>query len=66
MRKKLDLCGWEKMIVNFNGFFNTLLPLAHNKICALTKYPTWFYNGFLGFNEGKFVMDDAAEWLTEE
>ena len=58
MVRALDAVGWEKVLVHFNS----PLPLSHNKICALTKYPPWL-NGLLGFEEGQFVMDQAAEWL---
>jgi len=58
MRAGLDSCGWQKVIVNFSGF----IPLAHNKIAALTKY-TEALDRLLGFTEGRFVMDEAAEWL---
>eukprot|EP01038_Epipyxis_sp_PR26KG_P012177 gene12177-16309_t len=58
MRDGLDSCGWEKVIVNFQG----VLPLAHNRICALTKYSP-FVDSLLGFPRGRFVMDNAAEWL---
>jgi hypothetical protein len=61
MIHSLDSLGWEKVIVNFPG----ILPLAHNKICALSRKPEWLYSGLLGFDEGQFVMNDAAEWLTQ-
>jgi hypothetical protein len=57
----LDGLGWEKVIVNFPG----LLPIAHNKICALTREPKWLYENVLGFNAGKFVMEDASKWLSD-
>jgi hypothetical protein len=44
--------------------FRDVLPLSHNKICALTKYPKWL-NSFLGFEEGQFVMNDAANWILD-
>ncbi|KAJ1409507.1 putative serine esterase-domain-containing protein [Ochromonadaceae sp. CCMP2298] len=59
MRVGLNSCGWEKFIVHFRGF----IPLAHNKIAALTKY-TDTLDALLGFTEGRFVMDAAAKWLT--
>ena len=55
----LDATGWEKVIVNFAGVY----PLAHNKICALTRSPHWLYDELLGFKEGEFVMSNASEWL---
>ena len=58
----LDSLGWEKVVVNFP---RSILPLAHNKICALTRSPTWLYHNVLGFNEGKFVMENATSWLSE-
>jgi hypothetical protein len=58
MEEALDAVGWEKVLVHFNS----PLPLSHNKICALNKYPSWL-NGLLGFEEGQFVMDQAADWL---
>ena len=62
MRVGLDSVGWEKVVVNFAG----VLPIAHNKICALTRSPNWLYNDVLKFGEGQFVMVDAANWLVEE
>ena len=59
MIDQLDRLGWDKVIVSFNG-----LPLAHNKICALTREPKWLYNDILGFNVGQFVMKDASTWLS--
>jgi len=60
MRAQLDSVGWEKVLVNFRD----VLPLSHNKICALTKYPKWL-NSFLGFEEGQFVMNNAANWILD-
>jgi hypothetical protein len=60
MMKSLDTVGWEKIIVNFPG----ILPSAHNKICALSRKPEWLYSSVLGFDEGKFVMNDATEWIA--
>lgn len=65
MRKSLDNLGWTKVIVNFkNGKLFQIFPLAHNKIAALTKYPLYFWNMF-NFYEGKFVMEDLAEFLQQ-
>lgn len=61
MIERLDDLGWDKVIVNFPG----LLPIAHNKICALSREPKWLYENVLGFNAGQFVMKDANEWLTK-
>ena len=61
MINKLDRLGWDKVIVNFSG----VLPIAHNKICALTREPRWLYEDVLGFNAGQFVMKDACTWLSE-
>lgn len=58
MRTALDSVGWEKVLVHFNS----ALPLSHNKICALNKYPSWL-NSLLGFQDGRFVMDNASQWL---
>ena len=57
MRRSLDALGWEKRIVHFPG----LLPIAHNKICALNRRIYWLLNEV--FAEGRFVMDDASTWL---
>lgn len=57
MRRRLDGLGWEKRIVHFPG----LLPIAHNKICALNRRVYWLLNAV--FAEGRFVMDDASAWL---
>ena len=65
MRQALDSCGWEKVLVNFRNPLS--LPLSHNKICAINKFP-WFDNLFdrlLGFHEGNSVMEQAAQWLAE-
>lgn len=56
----LNDLGWEKIIVNFPG----VLPIAHNKICALTRNPKWLYNNVLGFSSGQFVMVNASDWLS--
>lgn len=61
MIDQLDRLGWDKVIVSFSG----LLPLAHNKICALNREPKWLFGGFLGFNAGQFVMKDASTWLSD-
>jgi hypothetical protein len=57
----LDSVGWEKVLVSFD---NPLwLPLSHNKICAMTKFGS-AVDWFLGFQEGRSVMQDAAAWLA--
>lgn len=58
MISSLNSCGWEKIFVHFPG----VLPNAHNKICALQKYTPWI-DRMLGFEEGRFVMDEASEWF---
>ena len=62
MMTSLDSLGWEKYIVNFPTC--RILPLAHNKLCALKRQPTWLFERLLNFNEGQFVMEHAAKWLT--
>jgi hypothetical protein len=62
MIARLDSLGWEKVVVNFP---RSILPLAHNKICALTRSPRWLYHNLLGFNEGQFVMENATSWIVE-
>lgn len=57
MRSGLNSVGWGKKIVHFPGMF----PSAHNKICALNRPLYWPINHW--FAEGKFVMDDAVQWL---
>ena len=61
MMGSLNDLGWEKVIVNFPGIF----PIAHNKICALSRQPKWLFNNILGFNEGEFLMKNACSWLSE-
>jgi hypothetical protein len=61
MIEKLDSVGWEKVVVNFP---RSVLPLAHNKICALSRQPTWLYHRVLGFDEGAYVMENATSWLA--
>ena len=61
MIASLDSVGWEKVVVNFP---RSVLPLAHNKICALSRQPTWLYHRVLGFDEGSYVMLNATSWLT--
>lgn len=58
----LDQIGWEKVIVNFAGVY----PLAHNKLCAMTRWPSWLFEDLLGFKEGVFVMQNASDWLHQE
>ena len=60
MITELEDCGWEKVLVNFPG----VLPNAHNKICALTREPKWFFHKVLGFEQGRYVMEHAADWLA--
>jgi Putative serine esterase (DUF676) len=55
----LDNLGWEKIVVNFPGYF----ALAHNQICALNRRPKWLFGNLLGFADGEFVMDNACSWL---
>lgn len=62
MIDQLDAIGWEKVLC----IFPSVIPLAHNKICALERSPPWLYSSFLGFDRGKEVMDHAAIWLAEE
>lgn len=59
MMESLNTCQWEKLIVNFPGF----LPIAHNKIAALTKSPDYIYETLLATHEGQFVMQNASDWL---
>lgn len=59
MIQGLNSMSWEKLLVRFPGFW----PDAHNKICAMTKY-TPFIDELLGFPQGRFVMDDAANWFS--
>ena len=61
MMGSLNDLGWDKVIVNFPGIF----PIAHNKICALSRQPKWLFNTVLGFNEGEFLMKNACSWLSE-
>lgn len=63
MIARLDSIGWEKVVVNFP---RSILPLAHNKICALTRSPKWLYHKILGFDEGQFVMENATTWILQE
>ena len=60
MIKSLDLCGWEKIVVNFK----TIVPIAHNKLCALERKPDFLFQTLLGFSEGKFVMDNATDFIA--
>jgi len=60
MIRSLDTVGWEKVLVNFKSFF----PIAHNKICALSRGPDFITQKLLGFAEGRFVMEEAAKFLT--
>ena len=61
MLSSLDNIGWSKVIVNFPG----VLPIAHNKICALQRFPLFFYDKLMGTSEGKHVMNDAAAFLLQ-
>jgi hypothetical protein len=62
MIDELNGCDWEKVLVHFEGN----IPLAHNKICALTRDPTWLFDAVMGFNQGEFVMDHASDWLCSD
>lgn len=57
----LNSLQWDKKLVSFRAFLG-ILPLSHNKLAALVKEPTWFFSLF-NFNEGAFVMQDAADYL---
>lgn len=59
MRQALNSVGWEKVLVRFKG----VAPNAHNKICALNKYGS-VVDRLLGYHEGEFVMDHAADWFV--
>jgi hypothetical protein len=63
MRRSLDSCGWEKVIISFKGLYG-FLPMAHNQIAAVTKFGT-LIDGLLGFHEGRHVMQHAADWLAK-
>lgn len=58
MREGLESCSWEKVVVHLHG----ILPLAHNKICAMTK--SSFVDSMMGHAEGRFVIDDVFDWFT--
>jgi len=60
MLNSLNNLGWEKIVVHFPG----ILPISHNKIAALRKWPEWFFVGVMKTSEGEFLMDEAANWLT--
>jgi hypothetical protein len=62
MIRHLDSLGWEKVIVSFPGW----LPFSHNKICALQKnvWPSSLFAELFDFNEGAWLMDQAAEWIA--
>lgn len=60
MRTSLNALHWEKVFVHFRG----VIPLAHNKIAALTKSSA-FFDSLLGFPEGRFVMDHAFTYLSQ-
>lgn len=62
MRVSLDGLGWEKTIVNFNEVWG-FIPMAHNQIAALTKFSEAI-DGWLGFHEGRYLMDEVARWIT--
>ncbi len=58
MINALDSIGWQKKIVHFPGW----MPVAHNKICALTK-TSKFFSELFNYKEGEYVIDDAVDWL---
>jgi len=60
MRRSLDCLGWEKYVVHFPG----LVPIAHNKLASLRRWPDYLYSNVLGFAEGEYVMQHACEFLT--
>ena len=61
MRESLHSVGWERVIVHFPG----TIPLAHNKIAALSKF-TSAVDKWLGFPEGRYLMDSAVAWLSSQ
>lgn len=56
---------FEKVIVNFPS--SNYIPLSHNKIAAIERdgFLSKFVANVCGFNEGTFVMDDLATYVTE-
>ncbi|CAM9434606.1 unnamed protein product, partial [Discosporangium mesarthrocarpum] len=55
MAAGLNSCGWEKVSVDFGG----LLPLSHNKICALSRDSL----SSMLYSSGRGIMDHAAEFI---
>ena len=64
MMASLDSLGWTKHVYYFPGTF-PYYPLAHNKLAALRKTPSFLFNGILGFDEGEVVMNSLAQFLSE-
>ena len=60
MRDCLNKLGWEKVLVEFGGFWG-FLPAAHIQICANERWPDWFPS----FEKGQAVMDDVASCLNQ-
>ena len=58
MISSLNTIPWEKVLVRFPG----TVPTAHDKICAITKFSEEI-DRWLGFHEGRFVMDHAVDWF---
>lgn len=55
---------FEKVIVNFPS--SSFIPLSHNKIAAIEREGpvSNLIASICGFNEGTFVMDDLANYVT--
>ncbi len=62
MRQGLNSLGWEKFVVLFPSRF-PYLPLAHNQLPALRKFPDVLFSRVLGCSEGEGVMDHALDFL---
>lgn len=59
MAASLDAIGWSKVVCHYPS----LLPTAHSKLAAITRFPEFLHSGVLGFQEGQEGMRHAAEWL---
>ncbi|CAM9730965.1 unnamed protein product, partial [Ascophyllum nodosum] len=58
MAAGLNSCGWEKVAVDFGG----VVPVSHNKICALSRSPLTTAL----FRSGNKIMDHAADFLVAQ
>lgn len=55
----LDGLGWSKVLCHYPS----VLPTAHSKLAAISRFPYFLHSEVFGFKEGEVGMSHAAQWL---